>query len=436
MSAERTEFRFPLQAECDEAGVVACTHLAREPRKPANSVGHTGGMDRVKREDEAVRDPHPRPPAWLADTTVAAVLVISAFAPSPGESYLPPTLLSLILVGVCVVILPLRRRWPVTTLILVALVFGLSALSSTLSAGTALAVAVAMFGVTNKYPRGTGLLVTGATVAFVAGSVLLAAPDEAIKPRAVQFALAVVVGAAVGDATKSRRGYFAAMNERAVRAEQTREAEARRRVSEERVRIARDLHDVVAHQISVISLNAGVASTAIDSNVPRAKEALAAIRIASRTVLGEIGGLLEILRSDDDAHPTAPQPDLDRLDDLIRAFAESDLDVTVRIEGDLAGIPSAVGLVAYRIIQESLTNAHKHGTSGRAHVLLSIDASTLTVVVTNPASSDLAAGPGARLGLTGLRERVATLRGTFEAGAAPGGWRVTAHLPLTTGPAA
>lgn len=378
----------------------------------------------------AVADPRPRLPRPVGDLIVGALVLVLTFAPSPDGVYEPPSPLTVGLAVAAAVLLPLRRRRPVPVLVAVLVLFGVAAVAGELNAGLALAVAVAMFGVTNGRPRRFGVIATAATVVIVVGLSLVAVL-QGWDPRVIQIALTVVIGAAIGDATRSRRDYIAAITERAERAEQTREAEARRRVSEERLRIARDLHDAVAHQISVISLNAGVASTAIDTRPDRAKEALATIRSAARTVLGEIGALLDVLRAEDgDGASVAPQPTLERLDELVQGFRTAGLEVTVRTEGDLGDVSGAASRVAYRVLQEGLTNAHKHGAEHRAHVLLAVADGALTIVVTNPVAGAGAAEPGSRLGLTGLRERVASVRGTVETGPAAGGWRLTARLPL------
>ena len=132
----------------------------------------------------------------------------------------------------------------------------------------------------------------------------------------------------------------------------------------------------MAHQISVISLNAGVASTALETRPEKTREALASIRTASRAVLAEIGELLEMLRAVDgetgESAVRPPQPGLDRLDELIERFQTTGLDVGVRREGDLDAVPEPLQRIAYRVVQEGLTNAHKHGAGERAHVLLTV----------------------------------------------------------------
>lgn len=375
-------------------------------------------------------DPRPRLPGPAADVLVALFVCLITFAPSPGHSYGMPSPWSLGLTAVVVIVLMFRRRRPVPALAGSLIVFAIAAVTGAINPGLGIAVAVASFGVTSRTTRRIGLIATFSAVAAVVVLTLVSTIGADLDPRVVQYALAVLVGSAIGDAARSRREYIRAVMDRALRAEETREAEARRRVSEERLRIARDLHDAVAHQIAVISLHAGVASSAVDARPEKAKESLATIRSAARTVLGEIGALLEVLRSDDDDAPTAPLPGLDRIDELVARFADAGLDVTVRVEGDLAEVGAGAGVVAYRVLQESLTNAHKHGAEHRAHVLLTVDDDALTLVVTNPVDSAAAAVPGSRLGLTGLRERVSAVRGAVETGRAPGGWRVTARLPL------
>jgi signal transduction histidine kinase len=292
-----------------------------------------------------------------------------------------------------------------------------------------------MFGAANRLPRRAALITAFVTIGAIIVINVLASLSSLLDLRAFAVAVTVAFAAAAGDGARSWREYIGAITERAERAEQSRESEARRQVSEERLRIARDLHDAVAHQIAVISLNAGVASSAIESRPQVAQEAVRTIRTAARTVLGEIASLLDVLRTDDDDSVITPQPGLDRLDELVGQFEEAGLAVTVRAEGDPAAVRGATGLVAYRIVQESLTNALKHGAESRAHVLLRLDDNRVQIVVTNPveppaeafAEHDFRLG----LGLVGLRERVASVRGTVETGPSPGGWRVAAILPLT-----
>lgn len=397
---------------------------------------HTGLMRRFDADGNLLI---PRPPAWVGDIVGALLVVGAAFVPFEIDEFRPDSPLAYMIVLLPAVLLPLRRRWPRTILAVFVLLFGAAALLGTVAPGVVLAVAIAMFGVAARSTLRVTLVSTALTVAAVIGLSLLAAVGSVFDPRTFQFAIVVAFAAAAGDASRFRREYIQAVTERALRAEQTRESEAQRRVSEERLRIARDLHDAVAHQISVISLNAGVASTALETRPEKTREALANIRTASRAVLAEIGDLLEMLRTDEGEQGGAsvrpPQPGLDRLDDLVAQFHTTGLDVGVRREGDLDAVPEPIQRIAYRVVQEGLTNAHKHGADHRAHVLLAAEQDALRVVVTNPthqgpSSAIDDAGRGGH-GLIGLRERVATVRGSVDTGPTPGGYRVAATLPLT-----
>lgn len=372
----------------------------------------------------------------MHDVALSAVIVIAAFVPPPVPVFQPTGTLATVLVLLPVLVLPLRGRWPIPVLVACLVLFGLTAVTGTLSPGAGLATAVATFQVVTRSTRSTGLVVGGLAAAALMAVSLPVTIGSVFDPRVLQFGLLVAFATAAGDGARSHRAYIVAITERAERAERTREAEARRRVTEERLRIARDLHDAVAHQIAVISLNAGAASSAIDTKPQKAKDALVTIRSAARTVLAEIGDLLNMLRSDEDrsaAGTGAPQPGLEQLDGLVDRFAEAGLDVTVRREGDLARASGAIGMVGYRVVQEALTNAHKHGAEHRAHVLVEADAGSVTVTVTNPAPTAAGAAvghPGPGHGLTGLHERVASVRGTLHAGPTLGGWEMVARLPM------
>ncbi|GAB3597122.1 sensor histidine kinase [Microbacterium tumbae] len=372
----------------------------------------------------------PRAPWWLSDVLLTVVIVAAPFAPSPVREFAPTGTAGWVLSLIPIVVLPWRRRWPIAVLLALLAVFAAAAFTGTLSPGAGLAVSAAMFQVTVRGPRRRALIVAACVVP---GIVLLSLPavwGSVFDPRVLQFGLVVAFAAAAGDGLRSRREYVLAIMERAERAEQTREAEARRRVTEERLKIARDLHDTVAHQIAVINLNAGVASSAIDIRPEKVEQALATIRAAGRAVLGEIGDLLAMLRSDDDPD-TAPQPGVDRLDDLLAQFRTVGMEATLRTEGDLVAVDGAPGRVVYRVVQEALTNAHKHGAEHRAHVLIVV-AEEVTVIITNPVGDqpERDAGPPSGFGLTGLRERIAVVRGSLEAGSTPGGWKLTARIPL------
>jgi signal transduction histidine kinase len=248
---------------------------------------------------------------------------------------------------------------------------------------------------------------------------------------ALQFVLFILLAGALGDAARSRREFMEAMTERAERAEQSRDDEARRRVTEERVRIARDLHDVVAHQISVISLNAGVASSALESRPERAREALTTIRSASRTVLADIGGLMSLLRSDDagDAPDLHPQHGLADLEALVERFEDAGLRVQLHRAVDSVSLSPASDHVAYLVVQEGLTNAHKHGADGTVAVTVGVVDDALALTVTNAVEAGAVTSSPSGHGLRGLRERVAAVRGEVSVDRSDGEFVLAVRIP-------
>ena len=399
------------------------------------AVRHTGLVSQQSDLRQVPVDPHPRLPVWLPDVILGLIVVALAFAPSPVKEFTASSPVALVFVLLPIAILPWRRRWPLAVVIALLVDFAAAALAGTLSPGIAVALAAAVFHVAARGSRRRGFTVGACATAAIVLLAFLGSVGSIVDPRILQFGLIVALGTAAGDGARSRRAYIAAIQERAERAERTREAEASRRVSEERLRIARDLHDAVAHQIAVISLNAGVASSAVDTRPDKAKESLATIRAAARTVLAEIGDLMTMLRADGAADSTSrPQGGLDHLEELVHQFTASGLEVHTRIEGDPTRVSGAVSHVAYRVIQEALTNAHKHGTERRAHVLVHVGEHEVVVTVSNPMDTGTARerdAAGSGLGLVGLRERVASVRGTVSAGPATAGWKVEARLPLS-----
>jgi signal transduction histidine kinase len=226
-----------------------------------------------------------------------------------------------------------------------------------------------------------------------------------------------------------------ARRERAAQEARSRQEEARRRASEERLRIARELHDVVAHNISLINVQAGVALHLLDEQPEQARSALSAIKQASKEALGELRSVLDVLRQDDEQAPRAPTTGLEDLEALVDKARAAGLEVDVQVQGSRRPLPSGVDLAAYRIVQESLTNVVRHAGPAAATVHLRFGSEALTVQVDDdgrglaPGAPTAAAGGGN--GIPGMRERVAALGGRLEAGPrAGGGFRVWAELPL------
>ena len=241
------------------------------------------------------------------------------------------------------------------------------------------------------------------------------------------WSIAVV---AVGDATRSRRAYVQEVEARANRAEATREEEARRRVAEERLRIARELHDVVAHHIAVINVQAGAAAHVLESRPEAVGPALLHIRRAADTVLKELASVVGVLRGEDERNaPTEPTRGLAKLSELLDAFAAAGLRVEHRQQGTARDLPAVVDLAAYRIVQESLTNAQKHGT-GRASLTVTYAPGAVRIEVINAVAA-YTSGSGSGYGLVGMRERAAATGGSVTTGIEPDG-RFAVHAELPT----
>jgi signal transduction histidine kinase len=241
----------------------------------------------------------------------------------------------------------------------------------------------------------------------------------------------VGVALLLGEAGRGRREYLVGLEERARYLEESREQEARRRVAEERLRIARDVHDVVAHALSSIALQAGV-GTRLGAREPRqAQDALARIRRASTDALGELRRVLDLVRAEDGAEPRDPTPTLADLDGLVSNASGNGTEALVLVRGDPRPLPAVLELAAYRIVQESLTNVVRHAGSASATVTLSYCDAGLEVEVLDQGRGVPVAEPPAGHGITGMKERAATVGGRLEAGPGPhGGYRVWAQLPV------
>jgi signal transduction histidine kinase len=248
------------------------------------------------------------------------------------------------------------------------------------------------------------------------------APDLA---KSLGLAAWLLVLFTVAEVARGRR-------ERSIEAARMRTEEARRRAGEERLRIARELHDVLAHNISLINVQAGVALHLIDERPEQARTALAAIKQASNEALGELRSVLDVLRHSDEEPPRSPTSGMARLDDLVAGTAGAGFRVTKRIEGRPRPLPAEVDLATFRIVQEALTNVTRHTGGAKAEVRIKYGRRYLTVQVDDdgPGTGSNPA-PGAGKGIRGMRERAEALGGELEAGPRPGGgFRIRARLPL------
>lgn len=286
------------------------------------------------------------------------------------------------------------------------------------------------------------LALTAAAIVGVALVVLNMPPlvdDEDFASLLTQFAL---IGGSwvVGQNTRVRRRETELLAERAERAERERAERDRMAVLEERDRLAREIHDVIAHSVSVIAVQAGAARAIAEQRPDRAREALASIEQVSRETMVELRRALGAMRAPADEAALAPAPGLELLEDLADTVRRAGVEVEIAREGELGEVPAAVDLSAYRVVQEALTNTVKHAAPTAAHVLVRSRPEWLEVLIadegprpgTRPDDGS-ARVPSGGHGLIGMRERVAMFGGTFEAGPSGGGFAVRARFPLRDG---
>ncbi|MFJ9631646.1 sensor histidine kinase [Streptomyces sp. NPDC101175] len=332
------------------------------------------------------------------------------------------------------VLIAARRRWPLPVFGAVTVISAAFNLHAALVGPLLAANVICTYTVTSLTGRRTAAVTGTITVVTVYVAVVIGAGRTWLDPQNAAIVVWGTLAVVVGDATRIRLANLEAVEIRARQAEHSREEEARRRVVEERLRIARDLHDVVAHHIAVINVQVGVAAHLLREQPDDAEEALAHVRQATRTVLVELSTVLDVLRSEDrdtegTDSTTEPPPGLSRLASMLASLAAAGLRVDHRQEGETRPLPSVVDLAAYRIVQESLTNAHKHGSEPLARLRLGYTPAGLKILVENAADHPAQDADGRGHGLIGLRERVSSVGGSVHTGRADGRFTVTAFLP-------
>ncbi|HLI42152.1 MAG TPA: sensor histidine kinase [Streptosporangiaceae bacterium] len=376
---------------------------------------------------EQFRIPHrPGTPRWLTDAAVAAVVTGASLGASyAGGSWRHPgpDLAGYLLVAAGGASLAARRRYPVAVLA-VTLAAALAATSLGRSGGGWFPLIVAFFTAVQARRR------AAAVASLVIGYLVSVWPPWLIgtKGRSATFALALLCGLlALLTASELLRAAAA----RRLAAARIRQQELLRQAGEERMRIARDLHDVVAHNISVINVQANTALHLMDRQPERARQALTTINDVSRQALAELRSVLGVLRGADDGAPRAPAPGLGRLDALAGTMAAAGLKVEVETEGSPVRLPASVDLAAYRIIQEALTNSARHSGGTRATVRVRRRGGEVEVQVDDEGGTKPPGPAGTGSGIAGMTERARALGGWLRAGPRPGGgFRVTARLPV------
>jgi len=387
---------------------------------------------------------------WLIDATIALglsalslVTLASGATAAGGRDPLSVTLLLLETLPLIV-----RRRWPIPVFgVTLAATAGHALLADGQVVNESLGALVALFTVAERYDRRVSVaaaLVAAAT--FAAVIFTRSAGGQIAVTGFLSTMLALVVVLALGDWSHTRRRYALAIEENLRLQEAEREDRSRRAVEDERERIARELHDIVTHHVSVIVIQAGAGLTALDRRPERARSALEAIDRTSREALTDMRRMLGMLGDTrDEADPATPDdasrepmPGLERLGRLIEEVRAAGLPVELSIEGMRRPLDAGVELAAYRIVQEALTNALKHARGARAHVRIAYEPRAVDIEVTDEGGKgqrDIGETDRGGRGLIGMRERVALYGGDFEAAPTSAGFRVHARLPIESEPA-
>jgi signal transduction histidine kinase len=336
-------------------------------------------------------------------------------------------------------VLPLRHRAPLAAVAATTacgvLAAPLGLLMTPLIAAPALIAAYTLAVRAGGRPAGA---VSLASAALLAASIPVFG-DVSWKDASRMAAVAAfpLIAGVLGHSTQNRRAYLAAVEERARRAEKGRASEARRRVAEERVRIARELHDLVAHQITLANAQATVAAHLFDTRPEQTRKSLTELVQTTGDALDDLRATVGLLRqSGDAAAPAEPAPGLARLPTLLESFRRAGLEVSVHQEGTARPLPPGADLTAYRIVQEALTNVTKHAGTGSARVRLTWNRDRVTITVADDgggtgAAPDASADRPPGYGLIGMRERATAVGGRLSAGRRPeGGFLVSTELPL------
>lgn len=372
--------------------------------------------------------------ALVLATSVLIVASLGVKGSSTGSGPLTPV--SAVLILAQTLPLAVRRRRPVLVLGVTFAGIGLYSLLGYVEAGGNLGVLVALYTVAANSDRRTATICAVLTALGILG---VFASYAGSQPRVAESMLGVYVEYSAawifGTYLQGRRQDLQALRERAARLEDQREERARLAVAEERARIARELHDVVAHHVSVMVVQAGAARRVAASDPASARVAMAAVESAGRTALSEMRRMLEVLREDEP--DLEPEPSLAQVASLVARVRAAGLPVDLRVEGERSDVPAGTDLAAYRIVQEALTNVVKHAGRASASVRIAYTPDHLEVDVTDDgrgAAAHLGVESGGR-GLVGMRERALLYGGIVEAGPrTAGGYRVHAAFPIEPSP--
>ncbi len=361
----------------------------------------------------------------LATGLVAAMVVEALVADKPDTQLTPGAVVAIIAATAPVLA---RRRWPgwafAAALVLLFPLFLQIGIYQTIPFPAAvIAYSVAL---TGSRTRTVAAAAAGFAVALVALGAF--SPHGVWSFETAKNLVYVAVPLLAGLAMHSHRAYLCSLHERAEIAERTREEETMRRIGEERLRIARDLHDLVTHSMVAINVQAGVAAHLIDRDPEQARAGLTDIKRVSGEALTDLRATLDVVRGDD-AAPVAPTSRLSRVDDLGSSLRAAGIEVDTDLGDDLDRLPAAVDEAGFRIVQEALTNVLRHARPRRASVVVRTAGDHLEIDVSDDGTATSPPGPGGH-GIAGMHARAAALGGTVDAGRREdGGWRVAARIP-------
>jgi signal transduction histidine kinase len=383
-----------------------------------------------------IRDAVARHP-WWSDSLLAVFMTVIAlgsviFGGTKGDTAQTLHPLDAVLLPVTTLPLALRRYRPLEVLgITVAAETVLLVFSTRVQ--VPIGVIVALYTVAAHCERP----VAARAAEWVAGPLIVGiAANTGINPgRVIPKLVLLAIAWLIGDNLRTRRAYLRELEARAARLEREREEQAERAAIDERTRIARELHDVIAHNVSVMVVQASAGEEVFETDPGKAREALSAVASTGRAALAELRRLLGVIRSEEDEQQGAsyvPQPGIDSLDELVRQVRDTGLAVELSVLGEPRTLPEAVGLCAYRIVQEALTNTLKHAQASGAQVSVRYAPDAVELQVLDDGRGASAAnGQTGGHGIIGMRERVALFGGDLATAPRPGGgYRVSARLPL------
>jgi signal transduction histidine kinase len=371
----------------------------------------------------------------LVDATLAFVLGLAGLG-SVAETGRNGTILLLVPFWLAMIIAVVFRRKNPVIAFAVAVVAGAGqVIFASHPSVSDLAILVLLYTLAAYQPRrisipGLVICLAGSAVAVAVWASGLGPVDKFLLATVI-FSGTALVAWVLGDSMRYRRAYLTALEDRAARLERERDAQAQVAAAAERARIARELHDVIAHNVSVMVVQADGAGYALRSDPERAGQALAAIAQTGRMALTEMRRLLGVLRAGDEQTDLAPVPGLDQLRELVNQARAAGMSVSLTLDGPSRPRPEGAELAAYRVVQESLTNTRKHGgLAAAAAVILRYEPNGLLLQVTDDGLGAAAPADGPGHGQTGMRERIEMYGGTVQVGPLPGGgYRVTAWLP-------